>query len=107
MGARWLAVAILAEVVATLTLRSTEGFTRPLPASIVAFGYVTAFYCLSLSLQELPIAVVYAAWAGIGTALVALLGWAVYGEALHPAAIGGIVLVALGVALVAGYSGAA
>jgi small multidrug resistance pump len=40
----WLVGAIVAEVTATLSLRFSEGLTKPGPTVVVVVGYVAAFY---------------------------------------------------------------
>jgi small multidrug resistance pump len=42
----YLSIAILAEVVATSSLKAAEGFTRLTPSLMVILGYGTAFYFL-------------------------------------------------------------
>ena len=61
---RWtfLAIAIFSEVVATSTLKSTEGFTNLIPTVIVLVGYSAAFYFLSLTLNDIPVGIAYAIW---------------------------------------------
>lgn len=93
----FLLVAILAEVVATTTLKASEGFTRPWPSLVVVAGYACAFYFLSLTLRTIPVAVAYAVWSGIGIALVALAGLVFYGQKLDAAGIVGIGLIVAGV----------
>ena len=39
----YLVVAILAEVMATIALKLSEGFTRPAPSLLVVLGYAGAF----------------------------------------------------------------
>ena len=56
----YLAIAIVAEVVATSSLRATDGFTRWIPSSIVALGYGVAFYFLSLTLRTMAVGIAYA-----------------------------------------------
>jgi small multidrug resistance pump len=92
-----LALAIASEVAATLTLRSTSA--RPLLWPVVLAGYAFAFWLLARSLAVLPIAPVYAVWAGVGTAAVAAAGWWLFGERLSAGAVTGIVLVVAGVVL--------
>ena len=65
-----LSAAIVAEVIATSMLKSTEGFTRLWPSVIVAVGYETAFILLSLSMRTIPIGIVYSIWSGVGVSLV-------------------------------------
>ena len=50
----FLAMAIFSEVVATSSLKSTEGFTNLIPSVIVLVGYSAAFYFLSLTLNGYP-----------------------------------------------------
>lgn len=92
-----LLVAIIAEVVATSALKSSENFTRLIPSLLVVFGYGIAFTCLSFTLKTLPLGVAYAIWSGAGTALVAMIGWLYYKQQLDLAAILGIGLIIAGV----------
>lgn len=89
-------VAIVAEVVATSALKASENFTRLTPSLLVVVGYGVAFTCLSMTLKTLPLGVAYAIWSGIGTALVAVLGWLVYRQQLDLPAIAGISLIIIG-----------
>ena len=59
-------MAILSEIVATSSLKSTEGFTNLIPSVIVLVGYSAAFYFLSLTLNEIPVGIAYAIWSGAG-----------------------------------------
>lgn len=93
----FLAVAIVAEVIATTALKASEGFSNLLPSVLVVVGYGVAFYCLSMTLRTLPVGIVYAVWSGAGIVLVSLLGWLVYGQKLDPWAVLGIGLIMSGV----------
>ena len=55
-----LAVAIVVEVIATTALKPSEGFTRLWPSLVVVAGYGTAIYLLSLTLEAIPVGIVYA-----------------------------------------------
>lgn len=91
-----LLLAILAEVIATSALKASENFTRPLPSLLVVAGYGTAFFLLSITLKTLPIGVAYAIWSGVGTALVAVVGWLYYRQSLDLPAILGLTLIIAG-----------
>lgn len=93
----YLTIAIVSEVVATSALKSAEGFTRLIPSVLVVAGYALAFYFLSLTLRTIPLGVAYAIWAGVGVALVALVGWLVYHQSLGIAELIGIALIVSGV----------
>ena len=92
-----LLLAIVAEVVGTSALKASESFTRLLPSVVVVIGYGTAFTCLSFTLKTLPLGVAYAIWSGVGTALVALIGWIYYKQQLDFPAVLGITLIVAGV----------
>ncbi|GAA2815655.1 multidrug efflux SMR transporter [Saccharopolyspora taberi] len=93
-----LAVAILSEVIATVSLKLSEGFSKPLPSVLVVVGYLAAFTALGAVLKlGLPVGVVYAIWAGAGVALVAVIGAVFLGESVTAVQIGGIALIIGGV----------
>ena len=96
----YLSIAILAEVVATSSLKAAEGFTRLTPSLIVVFGYGTAFYFLSLTLRTMQVGTAYAIWSGVGTVLISLIAWLLYNQKLDAAAIAGITLIIAGVAII-------
>lgn len=95
-----LAIAIVAEVIATSMLKSTAEFTKPLPSVIVVIGYAAAFYFMTLSLRVLPVGIMYAIWASLGIVLVAIIGWVVYKQSLDLPAIIGIALILSGVIVI-------
>jgi len=96
--------AIFSEVVATSTLKATEGFTKLLPSIVVVCGYVGSFYLLSLTLRTIPVGIAYAIWSGIGVALVTLIGWIYYGQSLDKMALLGIGLIVTGAIILNIYS---
>jgi small multidrug resistance pump len=96
----YLAIAIAAEVVGTSFLKSAEGFTRLVPSVAVVISYVVAFFFLGLALKTLPVGVAYAIWAGVGVALIALVGYAFFGQALDAPAVAGLILIVAGVAVI-------
>ncbi|WP_435110722.1 DMT family transporter [Nocardiopsis synnemataformans] len=94
----WLAGAIIAEVIATTSLKLSEGFSRPLPSVVVVVGYVAAFLMLSQSLTRgMNLGVAYGVWAAVGIALVAVIGTLLFGESLTWVQVGGIALIIAGV----------
>lgn len=102
MGAYlYLALAIAAEVTATISLKLSEGFSKVTPSILVVVGYGLAFFALSRVLKlGLPIGVAYAIWAAAGVALVALVGVLFLKEPINLAMISGLVLVVGGVVLI-------
>ncbi|MCE8005100.1 QacE family quaternary ammonium compound efflux SMR transporter [Halomonas sp. MCCC 1A11081] len=100
----YLALAIVAEVVATSALKATHGFTRLVPSLMVVVGYAIAFYMLSLVLRTIPVGIAYAIWAGLGIVLVALVGIVVYGQRPDLPAVLGIGLIVAGVVVIQLFS---
>ena len=95
----FLAVAILGEVVATSTLKSSEGFTKLVPSFVVLAGYGIAFYFLSLALKSIPVGIAYAVWAGLGIVLVTTIAWLFHGQRLDAWSFVGMGLIISGVAV--------
>ncbi|MDL5154834.1 DMT family transporter [Actinomycetospora termitidis] len=94
----WLALAIVAEVAATVSLKLSEGFSRLVPSIVVVIGYGTAFFSLSQALgRGLPVGVAYGIWAATGVAAIAVIGALFLGESLTWVQVGGIALVICGV----------
>jgi small multidrug resistance pump len=102
----WLLVvaAIVLEVAATSFLKLSEGFSRRGPAVLATCLYVAAFACLGLAVTTLEVGVVYAVWAGAGTALVAIVGSLYFGERMGRPAWLGIGLIVVGVLFVELFS---
>jgi small multidrug resistance pump len=100
----YLCISILAEVIATSALKSSDGFTRPLPSLVVALGYGVAFYFLSLVLKTVPMGVAYAIWSGVGMVLIAGIGWLLMKQPLDAPALLGIGLIVAGVAVIQLFS---
>ena len=92
-----LALAIVAEVIATSALKASDGFSRLWPTVVVVVGYGLSFYCLSIVLRTVPVGIVYAIWSGVGIALITLVGWLVFGQSLDAPALAGLGLIVSGV----------
>ncbi len=99
-----LAIAIVAEVIGTSFLKASDGFTRLWPSVAVVLSYCIAFYFLAITLRTMPVGIAYAVWAGAGIALIALIGWVVFGQALDTAAAVGISLIVAGIVVLQLFS---
>ena len=93
----YLALAIGSEVLATSSLKSTEGFTKLWPSMFVLVGYSAAFYFLSMTLDTIPIGVAYAIWSGVGVAAITLVSIFVFDQKIDTAGVIGITLIVIGV----------
>lgn len=95
-----LAVAIITETVATMCLKSSEQFTKPLPSIGVIIGYLIAFYCLSICQKVFPVAVIYAIWSAVGIMLVTFFAAVIFKQIPDAAAIVGYMLIISGVVVI-------
>lgn len=107
MNTSWayLIIAIVAEVIATSALKTSDGFTRLVPSTITAVGYILAFYLLALALKTIPVGIAYAVWSGVGIVAIAIIGFFVFDQRLNAAAIVGIALILAGVLVLNVFSG--
>ena len=100
----YLILAVAAETIGTSALQASQQFTRLWPSVLVITSYAVAFYLLSLTLRHMPVGVMYAIWSGLGIALIALIGWLVFRQALDAPAILGIALIMAGIAIIQLFS---
>ena len=93
-----LLAAIVVEVVAAVSTRLSDGFTKLVPTLIAMAGVVSAYYLLSLVLQRgMDLGVAYAIWSAVGITLVALAGVMFLGDSLSGLQTLGVLLVIGGV----------
>jgi quaternary ammonium compound-resistance protein SugE len=79
-----LVIAGLLEVVWSLGLKSTEGFTRLGPSVAVGGAIVASMVLLAHSAKTLPIGTAYAVWVGMGVVGTAIGGVVLFDEAMPP-----------------------
>lgn len=99
-GYGWLAIAVLAEVIATSALKSSDGFSRLWPSLITVIGYGLAFYGLSMTLRTVPLGLAYALWSGVGIVLITAIAWIAFKQTLDTPALVGIGLILAGVLVI-------
>ena len=104
MSYLFLAIAVLFEVVGTTFLPMTQNFSRAVPTGFVFISYGVSFYLLTLALRDIPIAIVYATWSGMGVFLISCIGYFIYAQDLQWQAILGMALIVSGVILVNAFS---
>ena len=100
----YLAIAIVAEVIATSALTKSDNFSRLIPSVTAIVGYAVAFWFLSILLRTVPTGIVYAIWSGVGIVLIAAVGWVWFKQALDIPAMIGVGLIIAGVVVVNMFS---
>lgn len=102
-------IAGLLEVVWSISMKASQGFTKHLFTSITLVAAWLSFWLLGLALRQLPVGTAYAVWTGIGAVGAATLGIVLFGEQLTVArlvCIGLIVAGILGLKFLGGESAA-
>lgn len=102
----FLIIAVAAETIGTTALQASNQFTRAGPTVLVVVAYAVAFYFLGIALKYIPVGIAYALWSGLGIVLIALIGFAVFGQVLDFAAILGLGMIIAGIVVIQVFSNA-
>lgn len=94
----FLTCAILLEVAGTTCMKLSHGFTRLVPSALIFVFYGLSFASLTVVLDEIEVSVAYAVWSGVGTALIATVGFVWFKEPLTAVKLASMGLIILGVA---------
>ncbi len=103
----FLAIAILGEVVGTMALKASNGFSSLSFSALAVAGYMVAFYFLAIVLKTIPVGVAYAVWSGAGVAFVTIIGFVIFGQRIDAVGLFGIGLIVAGVIVLNLFSSAA
>ena len=102
-----LAIGVGIEILASASLKLSDGFTRIGYAGLTLACFAVAFYVMSLVVRTMPLGIAYSVWAGGGIAGVTLMGAVVFGQTLDGYAYLGIGLILAGVLVLNALSSAA
>lgn len=95
----WLSVVVagLLETGFAVSLKASQGFTRPVPSILFVVFAAGSFLLLSTALRSLPVGPAYAVWTGIGAAGTAIVGMVFLDESVATLKLVSIALVVAGV----------
>jgi len=93
----YLAGAIILEVAGTTSMKLSQGFTKFLPSILIFLFYGLSFTALAFALKRIDVSIAYAVWSGVGTALIAIIGFIFFRETMTLLKIGSIGLIIIGV----------
>ena len=93
----FLSGAILFEVAGTISMKLSEGFTRPIPSVLIFVFYIISFVALTFAIEKIEVSTAYTIWAGVGTALIAIIGLVYFGEPATAIKFISIILIIIGV----------
>jgi len=92
-----LSLAIVFEVIGTISLKLSHGFSVLWPTVTVVIGYGASFILLAQVLKAMNVGTAYAVWSGLGTALVAIAGVFLFKEPVTFVRVASVVLIIVGV----------
>ena len=95
-----LGVAIVGEIIATGSLKATDGFTKWTPSLISILAISICMFTMSHVVKILPIGITYATWSGVGIIALSLIGVFKYKQIPNLATTIGLVLIVIGVIIV-------
>lgn len=88
--------AIILEIIATTSLKYSEGFTRLFPAICCIISYILCFYLFSKALNRIDLGVAYATWCAGGIVVTSVISSVVFKQKLNMIGLVGIVLIVTG-----------
>jgi small multidrug resistance pump len=100
----FLIAAILMEIVATSALKASDQFSKVLPTTIMAVGYIGFFWFLYMALRSIPLGIAYAVWSGVGILAMAVIAVVIFGQTIDRAAVIGVSLIIAGVLVITLFS---
>lgn len=104
MAFLYLAVAIIAEVIATSALKASNGFSVLWPSVTTFVGYAIAIFFLSLAMKTIPMGIAYAIWSGAGIILISTVGLLVFKQHLDVPALIGLSFMIVGIMIINVFS---
>lgn len=90
-------IGIVLEVIGTTSMKLSDGLTRPFYSVMMFVCYALSLGAIALALKQLEVSLVYAIWAGLGTALIAAIGVVYFHEPLTALKLVSIGLIIAGV----------
>jgi multidrug transporter EmrE-like cation transporter len=102
-----LALGVGIEILASASLKLSDGFTKIGYAGLTLVCFGVAFFIMSQVVRTMPLGVAYSVWAGGGIAGVTLMGAVFFGQSLDGYAYLGIGLILAGTVVLNGLSSAA
>ena len=87
-----------------MLLPVSQNFIKIIPTATLTILYFLSFYLITFVIDKIPIAIVYAAWSGLGVFTVAILGYIFFKQSLSWQAVLGLFFIVTGVVLVNSFT---
>lgn len=93
-----LMLAICFEVAGTACMKISHGFTKIVPSILIFVFYGLCIAFLTYSIKRIELSIAYTIWAGVGTALIAIISIIYFDEPMTLIKFISIILIVIGVA---------
>lgn len=93
----YLLIAGIFEILWSVGLKLSNGFTNLTISILTVLGMIASFYFLAVALKNIPLGTAYAVWTGIGTIGAVVLGIILFKEPLTIARLVCIILIVSGI----------
>ena len=94
----YLALAAVFEVTFAMSMKYSDGFTKPLASTVTVVAVIAGITFLTLSMKTLPVSIAYPIWTAVGTLGTIILGYFFLGESLTPIKMMSALAIVIGVA---------
>ncbi|MBO6893521.1 MAG: multidrug efflux SMR transporter [Roseibium sp.] len=95
----YLLTASLFEIVWAVSLKASDGFSRPVASLVTISAMIASFWFLALAMRVLPLGTAYAIWTGLGAVGAFTFGILFLGETLALERLIAIALIVSGLVL--------
>lgn len=95
----YLAIAIAGELIGTVYLKHSAGFTKLIPSLISITSYGLCFFFFSKSLLNINLSIAYASWSAVGLVVTTLLSVLLFKEGITAAGVFAIIMITIGVVI--------
>ncbi|MEP6720430.1 MAG: multidrug efflux SMR transporter [Variovorax sp.] len=85
------------EIVWSVSMKASNGFTVHRYTAITIVAAWVSFWLLGIAMKQLPVGTAYAVWTGVGAVGAAILGILLFKEPASAARVGCIVFIVLGI----------
>ena len=99
MGYVYLGLAIVLEMLGTICMKLSDGFSNKLFAAGTLIFYGVCFYFSALALKSIQLNILYATWSGLGIVLAAVVAKIFFHESISTPGLIGIAFIVVGVVL--------
>ncbi|WP_434745854.1 multidrug/spermidine efflux SMR transporter subunit MdtI [Candidatus Pantoea rara] len=97
--AAWLALAIVLEIAANISLKYSDGFKKPLHGLLSLCFVLLAFSALAQAVKGIDLSIAYAVWGAFGIIVTVAAGWLLFGQRLNRKGWTGLTLLLTGMIL--------